>query len=253
MIMASVVQRIKEVKQPRGGYIKPKEFEVIQLESNIELHPDENIHSSLVGLAVDYLTRFANGADREEAFKISLLGSRIIKEERKAIKLLKEIKGLDDKSIENACKLVGYDVCFRSGIAGYKPVELIEADKKTIDNIREMVQRSLNFIEIYGPITKDGFTFEGGYTDLVSAGDGDFLTESTIWDFKVSVKGPTNSHTLQILMYYLMGKHSRNELHFENLKKLGFFNPRLNCVYLLEIDKISPLIIEEVSEKVIGY
>ena len=39
-----------------------------------------------------------------------------------------------------------------------------------------MVKRSLAFWKEYGPITKDGFTFEGGYTDIVSSGDGDYLT-----------------------------------------------------------------------------
>jgi hypothetical protein len=32
----------------------------------------------------------------------------------------------------------------------------------------------------------DGFTFEGGYTDTVSKGDGDLTTADTLWDFKVS-------------------------------------------------------------------
>ena len=31
--MASVTQRIKEIKQPRGGYLKPSEFEKIQFET----------------------------------------------------------------------------------------------------------------------------------------------------------------------------------------------------------------------------
>ncbi|KRK10190.1 hypothetical protein FD11_GL002144 [Ligilactobacillus pobuzihii E100301 = KCTC 13174] len=49
-----------------------------------------------------------------------------------------------------------------------------------------MVQLSLNFFEQYGPKKVDGFTFEGGYTDLITSGDGDFITEDTLWDFKVS-------------------------------------------------------------------
>ena len=48
-----------------------------------------------------------------------------------------------------------------------------------------MVERSLKFVEEYGPIILEGFTFEGGYTDIVQAGDGDFITEDTLWDFKV--------------------------------------------------------------------
>ena len=32
------------------------------------------------------------------------------------------------------------------------------------------------------------------YTETVSAGDGDFLTSDTLWDFKVSKSKPTNKH-----------------------------------------------------------
>ena len=52
-----------------------------------------------------------------------------------------------------------------------------------------MVERSLKFVEEYGPIILEGFTFEGGYTDIVQAGDGDFITEDTLWDFKVTSGG----------------------------------------------------------------
>lgn len=125
-----------------------------------------------------------------------------------AKKLLKGIKGLDNESISNACKLVGYDVCFRAGVIGYKPVEEIKPDSDTIENIVIMVKRSLAFWKEYGPITKDGFNFEGGYTDIVSSGDGDYLTEDTLWDFKVSKEEPKSKYTLQLLMYYIMGCHS---------------------------------------------
>lgn len=251
--MASVTQRIKQIKQPRGGYIKPKDFNITNLDDEIELNPKENIHSSLVGLAVDYMTRYSSGASLQEAFRISIKGASNIGEDKFAQKLLKGIEGLDDDSIFNACRLVGYDVCFRAGVSGYRPVETINPDKATIDNIRYMVKRSLKFIDIYGPIIKDGFTFEGGYTELVSTGDGDFLTESTLWDFKVSVKAPTNAHTLQLFMYYLMGIHSVYKNDFEKIENLGIFNPRLNRVYLFEISKISSEIMEEVSREVIGY
>lgn len=250
--MYSVTQRIKAIKQPRGGYVKPKDFNVTQLNDSIELYQEENIHSILVGLAVDYMTRFTLGAEVKDAFQISILGSRIIDEEKNANKLLKSIKGLDDKSITSACKLAGYDVCFRAGRMGYKPVSEINPNSNTINNIRIMVNRSVEFFKEYGPITKDGFTFEGGYTKVVSTGDGDFLTKDTLWDFKVSVKAPTSAHTLQLFMYYLMGKHSIHK-EFETVRKLGVFNPRLNTIYTLEIDSIAPEIIGEVCTEVIGY
>jgi hypothetical protein len=81
---------------------------------------------------------------------------------------------------------------------------------ETYENIITMVKRSLNFFKKFGPVTKYGFTMRGGYTDTVSTGDGDFLTEDTLWDFKVSKKGPTSAYTLQVLMYFLMGKNRDN-------------------------------------------
>ena len=249
--MTSVTQRIKQITQPRGGYLKPSEFEKKEFIDN-EILKEENIHSSLVGLAVDYLTRLMLGISPKEAFKISLLGASIIGEERKAYDLLKSIKGIDNLSIYYACKLVGYDVCFRAGPIGYKEIDEIEADANTINNIKIMVKRSILFFNRYGPITKDGFTFEGGYTKIIDTGDGDFLTCDTLWDFKVSKNNPTSSHTLQLLIYYIMGIHSIHS-EFNSIKKLGIFNPRTNCVYLQNISSISQEIINEVSINVIGY
>lgn len=249
--VASVTQRIKQIKQPRGGYIKSSEFEKIEFVDN-EILKEENIHSSLIGLAVDYLTRLMLNTPPEEVFKISIRGAGIIDEERKAYRLLESIKGIDDSSIYYACKLVGYDVCFRAGPMGYKEVDEIEADANTINNIKIMVKRSIMFFNKYGPITKDGFTFEGGYTKVINSGDGDFLTSDTLWDFKVSKNNPTSAHTLQLLIYYIMGIHSvHNE--FKSVKKLGIFNPRINCVYLKNILDIPQEIIDKVSIEVIGY
>lgn len=259
--MSSVTQRIGKIKQPYGGYINKKSFNVVQLEDNITLNDNENISPGLIGLAVDYMTRFMMGTKKEEAFFISLKGAFLLDiytsdkkgtSIKNAKKLLKNIKGLDKKSIINACKLVGYDGCYRSGLIAYKPVKEITPNKETIENITIMIQRSLSFWEIYGPITKDGFNFEGGYTDIISAGDGDYLSEDTLWDFKVSKDEPRTRYTLQILVYYIMGMHSIHE-EFKSIRKLGIYNPRLNKVYLIGIDKIPSEIIEEVSKNVIGY
>ena len=160
--MASVTQRIKQIKQPRGGYINPNMFTIVKMDSLNNLNDTENIHASLIGLAVDYLTRFMNGTKVEDSFRISLMGANIINQLSNANNLLNTIKGLDDNSIISACKLVGYDVCYRAGVMGYRPVEEILPDKSTIENIKIMVERSLSFIELFGPIILDGFTFEDG-------------------------------------------------------------------------------------------
>lgn len=250
--MSSVTNRIKAIKQPRGGYINPKEFKEILLNDKNSLNNEENIHASIIGMAVDYLSRINMGDTKEEAFKISLIGAQIIQQLDKAQKLLKKIKGLDDNSIVAACKLVGYDVCFRAGINFFKPVENINPDKHTIENIRIMVNRTEIFIKEYGPIKENGMTFSGGYTQTITSGDADFMTEDTLWDFKVSNDKPKSAHTLQLLVYYLLGTHSNKE-KYSKIKNLGIFNPRLNKVFLIDIDKISEETIKLVENEVIGY
>lgn len=200
--MSSVTQRINEIKQPRGGYIKPSSMEVIEMKKNEELYESENVAPSITGMVVDYMTRFLMTGDKKEAFSISIRGAEIAR--ANAEKYLKHIKKLDEKSIVNACKLVTFDVWYRNTMnAMYaKGPEETNPDKKTIDNIRIMIERSLEFWKLYGPIIKDGFTFEPhGYTNVVNTGDGDYLTVDTLWDFKVSKAKPTNKHTLQLLMY----------------------------------------------------
>lgn len=260
--MDSVTGRIRKIKQPYGGYLNKDLFKIREINDGNQLNENENIHASTVGLAVDYLTRFMMGSPAEKAFQISLKGAECLAfygKNRRAVndakRLLQGIKGLDDKSVVNACKLSGYDVCYRAGIEKYKPVGEINPNKGTIENIRIMVNRSLAFWEEYGPIVMDGFTLDGAYTDKIGSGDGDYLTKDTLWDFKVSKEKRElrSQHTLQLLVYYIMGCHSYNKKIFFQIEKLGIYNPRKNKVYLVEINSIPIDTRLEVSKEVIGY
>lgn len=251
--MSSVTQRISQIKQPRGGYIKPSQMEEIELKTKEELNDSENISPSVIGMVVDYMTRFVMTGDKESAFEIPILGANLAGVDAK--KYLKHIKKLDEKSIVNACKMATFDVWYRNPMAAYsaKGPEETNPDKNTIENIKIMVERSIDFWKEYGPITSDGFTFEPyGYTNTVNTGDGDFLTKDTLWDFKVSKSKPTNKHTLQLLMYWIMGQHSGQDI-FKTITKIGIFNPRLNCVYVLDVNTIPNEVVKEVEETVIGY
>ncbi len=79
--MACVTDRIKEIRQPRGGYIKPSEFTETVIDDGVTLHTAENVHPRLIGLVVDYLTRFITGLESspfkdsfQNAFDISIKG-----------------------------------------------------------------------------------------------------------------------------------------------------------------------------------
>ena len=104
--MASVSSRARSVKQPRGGYLKPSQFKVVHNEDGKILNEDENVSGGVIGMAVDYLTRFMLGASAGEAFSISLSGASIAQKEfgikgtiATANKFLNKITGIDDESI----------------------------------------------------------------------------------------------------------------------------------------------------------
>ena len=247
-----VSRRARTYSQPLGGFINPRSMTRIQFDDGIQLGPEE-IDASIVGTAVDYLTRLMLGTPAEEAFEISIAGSimaRCFDEVFDLVTLY--INGLDNESIVAACTVVMFDSYARAGRApSTNPFDL-EVDADTCENIRTMVRRGLAFFKEYGPVTEHGPRFPGGYTDTVPQGDGDFLTEDTIWDFKVSKNIPTAQHTLQLAMYYLMGKHSTNE-HFETIEKIGIFNPRLNAAFVLDMSNVPENTIKTIEKDVIGY
>lgn len=249
---------IKGVKQPRGGYLPVKSFEVIDLGGGMVDQTIETISPGIVGTAVDYLSRLMTGATPVEAFRISLLGIRTLAEvgvdEIATGKALFEgIDGLTDESITCACLLARYDAAYRAGITAWRPMTPDSVpDAQTIQNVRTMVKRAVAFFEKYGPVKVDGPTFLGGYTDTVSAGDGDFITEDTLWDFKVSKQKANSKQTLQILMYYLMWRRSENADKVA-IEKLGLYNPRQDIVYLKDIADIPVDVLDEVDLDIIGY
>lgn len=297
--MRSVTSRVKEVKQPWGGYIKPSMFTKTVFDDGIVLNENENVHASIIGMAADYMTRLLMTGNAEDAFRISMIGyclrvdflssflpkkdvkkfgilKKLSQEEAKKLtmiandgdnsvfRLLKQVTGLDDGSITAACKIAAYDVWYRNlmGAMMAKGAEDINPDKQTVDHIRTLIQRSLSFWDKVGPISSEGFVFaekdskgnlvKSGYTTTADSGDGDYLTKDTMWDFKVSKSEITSKHTLQILMYCIMGQHSGMDI-YKNIKKLGFFNPRLNAMYVLDVDAIPDEGIKTVETEVICY
>lgn len=263
--MASVTSVVNKVKRPGTNYIKLSDFGKQQLKSKEKLYPTikENIHASITGLAVDYLTRFLLCGDAKEAFSISYNGavsSSLFNKDEKPLaqfeRLLKKVKGLDDASIKSACKICTFDVWYRNPIGamcGTKGVKETNPNQETITNIRIMVERCKDFFKKYGPVTKLGFDFNpNGYSKTIDAGDGDYLTKDTLWDLKVSKHPPNCHHALQLLTYWVMGQHSGQDV-FKNITKIGIYNPRLNIVYTCPIWSINKYIIRDVEDDIICY
>jgi hypothetical protein len=251
--LSSVTQRIAKVKQPYGGYIRPRDLEETVLGPGIDaLCPDENIRATAMGTAVDYLTRVQMGSKPEDVFSDAIHGADEIGNGSEARALVDEVVGLDDASLAAAAKLSMYDAVYRAGSAAYVPIGSISPDAGTLSNMRTMVNRSMTFFDLYGPKVADGLTFEGGYTAYIATGDGDFMTADTLWDFKVSKRKPSSKHTLQLLVYWRMGLHSVHP-EYGAVRFLGIYNPRLNAVYRISVDAIPGDVVDTVENEVIGY
>lgn len=257
--MVSVTQRVAAVKQPRGGYLHPGLLRLEYVEGDrprLIDHQGENVHPSLVGLAVDYLTRMATGADPRDAFGVSLRGARRISADAMA-RAEADVSSLtagqvDAAAIAAACRLSSFDVGARNNPALYRPDAQTSPDPTTTAHIGAMVGRTVAFLESQGGVMMDGFNMFGGYTDTIDSGDGDYVTPGVVWDLKVSAAPPTNTHTLQLLVYFLMGQRS---LHDDLVitDEMGIYNPRLHAAYRIKADAIPADTITAVSRDVIGY
>lgn len=263
--MGTVTQVVKATRQPRGGFLKPSLFRTLCNPADEISLVNENVSPALVGLAVDYLTRFVTGASVKEAFDISLRGvtnytlgicdtDDIDNFVYNAMSTMS--KDLDNETIISACKLVSFDVWYRAGyaVAHTSPSYTdIEPNEQTINNIRVMVKRCVEHFKKYGGVVSNGFEIpKHAFTDKITNGDCDFMTETILWDLKVSKNNPTTAHTLQLLIYYLMCEYS-GVSDFKDITSIGIFNPRKNAEYVLDIASISKDVIDIVKTEIIGY
>ena len=111
--MYSVTGRIQTIKQPKGGYLPASSFIAKQYDDGKFLNLKENVHGSLIGLAVDYLTRYCITKDLFDSFRISLIGAKILGKSEYALNLLANVTEGD---IASAVKLTAFDAVYRAGV-----------------------------------------------------------------------------------------------------------------------------------------
>lgn len=274
--MKQTVSRIVKQSgiQPRGGYLPPKDWEVEDMDDTPELGDAVHdigecvsISPQTVGMVVDYLFRADYGLIHSDepvkamadAFRISIMGANMVGMVSKADKYFKTIaleliKGQDRNNkviVENACRLVQFDSVLRAMyIPEDKPVHLNEYEVEYVACLESMLLTRFNHVE--KPIMEAGFIVNGDDAKFIGASDGDYLTEDSLIDLKVSKKEPDAKNTLQLLLYYLMGLHENPKV-LEKIKYLKIMNPRLNKVYSYDLSNLPQSVVDEVNQKVIGY
>lgn len=249
----AVTTRIRMVDQPPEGLLPLSLFGRTPLPDRMALHPRsmETVAPDLAGLYVDYMTRIAMGAPKRTAFRIPLLGARLVGQGEYAESLLSRMVDFAFPSARAACLLLDFDAASRRGPQYWRPRRMVP-DAATYFNLTRMVARSRVFLDEYGPVVWEGFDFEGGYTDRITSGSGDFLTGGHVVGFQgewLSSESPVHASTAHLLAD---GWHSVHP-EYQVVRRLGFFNPRRNEVWLLDVNRITPELIDWTDRELIGY
>lgn len=242
----NVTTAIKYINQPRGGYIKHGDFTETwfsghRVDSMIDTGV-ENLHPTITGLVVDYLTRLnydKNGAGW--VFHISVLGmtlQRLGSEKIDSlINTIENTEYLSDDMIKTAVHLVNYDTVVR---AGYPVSEdsIKMPDEITINHIRQLVKRSIIYLDKVGLKECDLHFDKCAFSDVVTKGDAGFMSDTKLIDMKVS-KGHrvTKDWSMQLYIYYLLAKRSNIHI-YHNISHIAIYNPRLDVEWSLKVDNI---------------
>lgn len=266
--------------QPHGGFIPPKDMAVKQFESKtnnyeqligvISKLEEKTLSPQSFGLVFDYLLRTEMAIIFKvrpaeaviDAFKVSFLGASEIDKFNDAKALAFELikcYSVDDwksrldylKVAQIASELVVYDAVFRAGYYNpdAQPPKVSNGDKEEL----ELMLRATEYHLLKNEDVIEfgfGFTAEGAENLLPS--DGDILTKTSIIDIKCSKNEPTSKHTLQLLLYYILGLHERPS-DFKTLQYIKILNPRLGKVYSYEIAKVSVETFKHIESDIMGY
>ena len=217
-----------------GDHMSLMTFQVVSLgEGANALNPDENVNSDLIDLTVLCMADFMSGTPAKTVFANSLPMARRVDgegalESKTRDLIMTGIRGLDDQSIINAVKLSGLII----DPENYQPIEEINPDEATIQNVRTMVERSLRFFEEY---------------------DAKSPIPDGLWDFDVSKTHPSIERVFLLHVYWRMGLCSPHAWWFRNVNRLGIYNPRLNEVRLINVDDIPKDVIAEIDQNMSRY
>lgn len=250
----TVTSRIATIVPPKGGYV-PLSFLKETVTDESEISMPRTLRTDVAGQCVQYYATLLYTGDSSKATEISGRGFiRMTEEQREDyLDLCSRLDSEEDERgrVGVMYAISSYDELFRSGRFTKGPVGPDISDDEA-DVLLEASKRVVAFMARH-PVTDIEVTFPGAYTDCICAGDADILCEDCLWDVKVSKYPPTRDNLLQVLVYYLMGMHSNERSKYEDVERMGIYNPLLGREYTVELSDISEDVKEEVRRKVIGY
>ena len=249
--MASVKNILADIHQPKNGLLPISIFERNRFNDVNSLTKIPQKMEKIVFSTVNCLVRFFLKRDAASAFENSFLGASFIREENKAQSLAKKVTGLDDTSIIAAMHLANYEDCLKS-VTEYRVLDEKEITSDIIKNIKVLFNRIMSFMARYGSKIIYNHTLEGGYTDAVDTGTIPFVTNESILLLSFSENEPSIEETLELLIYYVMSKHSIYPT-LKEVKYVSFYNPITNTFFKCNAPLISGTAVSLIEEKVLKY
>ena len=215
--------------EPSGGSLEPRLFKAERMGGEKIPEKGSNRYRAIVSDAVWHLVDIASGTGPHDSFSRALEEARMKGEGEDAEAMVQWIKGTDDGSIVNVCRLCMYEC------GGLITGRAMNPGTAMIQQIREMAESGGRFLEKHGPKTASGFSFGQGYADDLASDPWVFTTEDTLWllDTSPSLKEKT---TLSVLVHYLLGRRYAPEIRA--VKKLGVYNPRLDTAYTMPVSDV---------------
>ena len=246
--MVDIIERIASIERP-GVYVTLDSLKMRQFDDHITLKKG-NINPRIVDRVTDRMARYLRGmGDRTDVFLSATMGAMSADRLDECISYLVGVKDSSDTSILNAMKVISFE-------GGNPPsrseLDDVRPDADTCGNIRVMIRRARDLLDLYGPIIMVDFQFLGGYTSTITKGQGDILTRDSIMTIDVSDSPPDERDVLSLIVQYLMGERSVSNA-FDGIERIMVLNPRLNRIYYTYMSEIGHDVLERIGEEVIGY
>lgn len=264
--------RASMVYQPTNGFIKLANFKQATLNSDSYNFQLEALDLNAFDIAVNCLAKIEL-RKLEPEYSITdivvhaLSNATLIDQTDAVNNLIAHIHpGLDDNSVANIIRLIKYInyadryIKFVNGtdeieLAMQHQLEQILTNKipdSTIANVKTMVKRVLRLFDTYKPFVASDINLYNNSARIIHHGKCEYLSKDTIWSITNGHTRSSQKLTLELLIEYLMGMHSKKE-QFKSVKYLGIYNYQSDTVYRLEISQIDSDIIDEVKTSIIGY
>ena len=271
-----ISHRTATARQPRDGYVPLSWFRSRTFGPEVPFDGNR-LKPSEVGTLVDYLTRYSDmrekGLSKQEAdvaFESCMRGAtnleRNLRYNKREFKdspiacckseLAKVTYPLNNLSVKAAARVTFFDAFVNTDVRHHtRKFSNFDLSDGETARIRRMVRNGIRMMGADGGIKTFDFVIpKDPHSTRITGGRGDYLTEKTLYDMKVSWSEPKVEWTLQILIYYLMGLSVGLD-GFDKLKYIGIVNPRLNKTWRCSTATLrrNKNALRKVCESVIGY